>query len=63
MAKIKIKSFKLAGRFALKAQAKVIARIQLLEELGHEIRRPPADMVDDGIYELRERFIRDRTMF
>lgn len=68
MARIKIKFFKLAdgtcritqwldGIRPLKAQAKVIARIQLLEELGHEIRRPHADMVDEGIYELRERFI------
>jgi phage-related protein len=40
-----------------KAQAKVLARIQLLESLGHEIRRPHADMLEDGIYELRERFV------
>lgn len=34
----------------------MIARILLLGELGHEIRRPHADYLDDGIYELRERF-------
>lgn len=39
-----------------KAQAKVIARILLLEELGHELRRPHADYLEDGIYELRERY-------
>ena|SRR5205814_1995218 len=40
-----------------KAKAKVLARILLLESLGHEIRRPHADLLEDGIYELRERFM------
>ena len=30
-----------------------IARLRLLEELGHELRRPHADYLHDGIYELR----------
>lgn len=29
------------------------ARIRMLKELGHELRRPHADYVRDGIYELR----------
>ncbi len=36
-----------------KAQAKCVARIDRLAELGHEIRRPEADFLRDGIYELR----------
>jgi phage-related protein len=36
-----------------KAQAKCIARIQRLRDLGHELRRPEADLLRDGIYELR----------
>jgi phage-related protein len=28
-------------------------RIERLEELGHELRRPEADYLKDGIYELR----------
>jgi len=32
-----------------------IARIRLLAALGHELRRPHADMLRDGIYELRAR--------
>ena len=39
-----------------KAYAKCIARIELLSEQGHELRRPAADMLRDGIYELRSRF-------
>ena len=30
-----------------------LERIQLLESLGHELRRPLADFLKDGIYELR----------
>lgn len=39
-----------------KAQAKCIAALTRLEELGHELRRPEADYLRDGIYELRVRF-------
>ena len=35
--------------------AKCIARLHLLAQLGHELRRPLADYVDEGIYELRIR--------
>lgn len=33
--------------------AKCAAKIQRLEALGHELRRPEADYLEDGIYELR----------
>ena len=36
-----------------KASAKLIARLRRLEELGSELRRPEADYLRDGIYELR----------
>jgi phage-related protein len=36
-----------------KAQAKCVARLQRLEDLGHELRRPEADYLRDGIHELR----------
>jgi phage-related protein len=36
-----------------KAQAKCLARLKRLEDLGHELRRPEADYLRDGIYELR----------
>ena len=36
-----------------KAQLKCLARVKRLEELGHELRRPEADFLRDGIYELR----------
>jgi len=36
-----------------KVQDKCIVRIERLAELGHEIRRPEADYLRDGIYELR----------
>lgn len=36
-----------------KAQDKCRVRIQRLSELGHEMRRPEADLLRDGIYELR----------
>lgn len=38
-----------------KAVAKCAARIEVLGELGHELRRPMADYLRDGIYELRVR--------
>jgi phage-related protein len=36
-----------------KVQAKCIERIDRLGELGHDLRRPEADFLRDGIYELR----------
>jgi phage-related protein len=38
-----------------RAFAKCVARIRRLAELGHELRRPEADLLRDGIYELRVR--------
>jgi len=38
-----------------KAYAKCLVRIRRLAELGHELRRPEADLLQDGIYELRAR--------
>jgi len=35
--------------------AKCVARIRMLSQLGHELRRPLADYLDQGIYELRIR--------
>ena len=36
-----------------KAQVKCRLRVERLRELGHELRRPEADYLRDGIYELR----------
>jgi phage-related protein len=36
-----------------KAQDKCLAKLRRLEDLGHELRRPEADFLRDGIYELR----------
>jgi phage-related protein len=38
-----------------KAYAKCLVRIERLEALGHELRRPEADVLRNGIYELRVR--------
>jgi phage-related protein len=38
-----------------RAYAKCVARIRELAELGHELRRPAADLLRDGIHELRAR--------
>ena len=38
-----------------KAWAHCRARIEMLAQLGHELRRPAADYLRDGIYELRAR--------
>jgi phage-related protein len=35
------------------AQDKVLVRMERLRELGHELRRPEADFLRDGIHELR----------
>lgn len=39
----------------LQGYAKCAARVRLLAEMGHELRRPIADTLRDGIYELRAR--------
>jgi phage-related protein len=36
-----------------KARDKCVARLLRLRELGHELRRPEADLLRDGVYELR----------
>ncbi len=36
-----------------KAQDKCIVKIERLADMGHELRRPEADYLRDGIYELR----------
>ena len=36
-----------------KVRDKCLARLARLEEMGHELRRPEADHLRDGIYELR----------
>lgn len=36
-----------------KAQDRCIAKIERLAAVGHELRRPEADFLRDGIYELR----------
>ncbi len=38
-----------------KVQLKCTVRIERLAELGHELRRPEADFLRDGIHELRAR--------
>lgn len=42
-------------KLPLKARLKCRRLIERLEELGHELRRPEADILRDGIYELRVR--------
>lgn len=39
-----------------KVRDKCIVRLERLELLGHELRRPEADVLRDGIYELRVGF-------
>jgi phage-related protein len=41
-----------------KAQDKCTVKVERLAELGHELRRPEADYLRDGIYELRTKFQR-----
>ena len=36
-----------------KVRRKVVAKLERLEEMGHELRRPTADYLMEGIYELR----------
>ena len=37
----------------VKVQAKCLSQVSLLRSQGHELRRPIADFLRDGIYELR----------
>ena len=48
-----------------KVRAKCLVRIERLKELGHELRRPEADYLRDGIYELRisHRGIQHRILY
>jgi len=39
-----------------KVRDKCVARLRRLGEMGHELRRPEADFLRDGIYELRVGF-------
>lgn len=39
----------------VRGHEKCVARIERLAELGHELRRPEADYLRDGIHELRAR--------
>jgi phage-related protein len=41
------------GGLPAHAKDKVLVRIERLRELGHELRRPEADFLRDGIHELR----------
>ena len=41
-----------------KVQDKCLVKLERLEELGYELRRPEADYLRDDIYELRVRFQR-----
>lgn len=41
-----------------KGYANCVARIQQLENSGHELRRPAADFLRDGVYELRAKHVR-----
>ena len=42
-------------RLPSKAQDKCVVRMERLAALGHELRRPVADYLRDGVYELRAR--------
>ena len=39
-----------------KVQDKCVVRVERLQQLGHELRRPEADILRDGIHELRVRY-------
>jgi phage-related protein len=41
------------AELATKARAKCRVRLERLAELGHELRRPEADYLRDGVFELR----------
>src|SRR5437762_11646624 len=48
-----LKWLKELRRTNVRAWANCRARIELLAQFGHELRRPAADYLRDGIYELR----------
>ncbi len=41
------------GGLPPKASGKGVGRLKRLAQLGHELRRPEADYLEEGIYELR----------
>ncbi|AGA31536.1 type II toxin-antitoxin system RelE/ParE family toxin [Singulisphaera acidiphila] len=43
-------------RLPAEARDRCIARLSLLVEKGHELRRPHAENIGDGLYELRVKF-------
>jgi phage-related protein len=45
-----------SARLLRKAKIKCVERLERLKQIGHEIRRPEADYLRDGIYDLRVRF-------
>lgn len=49
----KIPALEFFDQIPKKAAAKGTVRLERLAELGHEMRRPEADLLRDGIYELR----------
>ena len=48
-----------------KVRDKCIARVERLEAMGHELRRPLADHLRDGVYELRVKWgrVNDRMLY
>ncbi len=49
----KIPALEFLDEIPKKASAKGEVKLERLAELGHEMRRPEADLLRDGIYELR----------
>ena len=49
----KVPTLEWLHRITPKALAKCVTKIERLQELGHELRRPEADFLRDKIYELR----------
>ena len=43
----------MVSKLSAKVQDKCYLRLDRLREMGHELRRPEADLLRDGIYELR----------
>jgi len=50
-------------KLPLKIRLKAIARFDLLEERGYELRRPHADLLRDEVYELRLRVVKVQYRF
>ena len=52
-------------RLPRKVREKCLARVSRLAEFGHELRRPEADFLRDGIYELRASYqgVRYRMLY